>query len=486
MRRYLLLLALASIPDPCLAGASATQVATAGTIRGRVVDARTGAPLEQVLVLIDQGRQAAQTSADGRFQIGGVEPGLRRLFVSVVGYALVQRDVTVVGAQALELVIPLTEGTGTYTESVIVAADPFRRPDTIVAAQQLLGSADLQNLRGVLADDPLRAVQVLPGVATGDDLRSEFSVRGSDFGHMNFTVEGFSTPYLLHTVRGIEDRANAGSVAMINSDILEEVVLLNGGYAQRHGNRTGAEVDFRLREGSRDRRHVRVGISGTSASAVFEGPVRRRGSWIVSARKSYVDLLVRRLREEGIAFSFTDVQSKAVYDVTDRQRVDLTLVAGSSRLEDTDRDDRSDRFVGRNQAAIAVAGWRLTGSRAVIAARVLGAVSDFRNDETDNPSLDNGDERQLAARLDGTYTFTPRLQLELGASLESNREHRRRDRVIGGVARTVNQYSARANRGGSYALFRAQVADRLLISPGIRADRSTLTGETTASPWVQA
>ena len=58
-----------------------------------------------------------------------------------------------------------------------------------------------RSCRGVLADDPLRAVQVLPGVATGDDLRSEFSVRGSDFGHMNFTVDGFQTPYLLHTVR---------------------------------------------------------------------------------------------------------------------------------------------------------------------------------------------------------------------------------------------------------------------------------------------
>ena len=69
----------------------------------------------------------------------------------------------------------------------------------------MLGSADIQNLRGVLADDPLRAVQVLPGVATGDDLRSEFSVRGSDFCHMNLTVDGFSTPFLLHTVRAVED-----------------------------------------------------------------------------------------------------------------------------------------------------------------------------------------------------------------------------------------------------------------------------------------
>ena len=101
----------------------------------------------------------------------------------------------------------------------------------------------------MLADDPLRAVQVLPGVATGDDLRSEFTVRGSDFRHITFTVDGFATPYLLHTVRGVEDRGPTGSVAMINSDVLEDVTLLNGGYAQRFGGHTGAEVDFRTARG---------------------------------------------------------------------------------------------------------------------------------------------------------------------------------------------------------------------------------------------
>ena len=476
-------LAFALLPNPCAAAVPAIQ--GAGTIQGHVLDARTGAPLARVLVVVEGGSQTAQTGPDGRFELPAVETGPRRLVVSVVGYVLVQRDVQVAPGQVLHVTIPLTEGTGTYTESVTVAADRFRPAGSPVPAQQVLGSADLQNLRGVLADDPLRAVQVLPGVATGDDLRSEFSVRGSDFAHMNFTVEGFSTPFLLHTVRAVEDRANAGSVAMINSDILEDVTLLNGGYAQRYGNRTGAEVDFRLREGSRDRRQVRASVSGTSASSVIEGPFGGRGSWLLSARQSYVDLLVKRLRDEGIAFGFTDVQGKTVYDLTDRQRLDLTVIAGRSRLEDTDRDDRRDKFVGRNRAAIAVTGWRLTGSRGLLDARVLGAVSEFRNNETDNPSLDEGEERQLAARVDGTYVVSPDLQVEIGGDAERMRETRRRDRVVGGVGRTINEYSGEATRSGAYALVRVDLFDRLLIAPGARADHSTLTDETTASPWLQ-
>ena len=126
-------------------------------------------------------------------------------------------------------------------------------------------------------------------------------MRGSDFRHLTFTVDGFATPYLLHTVRGVEDRGPTGSVAMINSDVLEDVTLLNGSYSQLYAGHTGAEVDFRLRDGSRQRRIVHIAVSGTNASAVAEGPIgsRQRGSWLISGRQSYLDLIVHRSDRPG-------------------------------------------------------------------------------------------------------------------------------------------------------------------------------------------
>ena len=60
-----------------------------------------------------------------------------------------------------------------------MTAGRFREQEKSVPAQQTLGSADIQNLRNLLTNDPMRAIQVLPGVTTGDDFRSEFAVRGS-------------------------------------------------------------------------------------------------------------------------------------------------------------------------------------------------------------------------------------------------------------------------------------------------------------------
>lgn len=464
------------------------QSIEAATIEGRVVDARTGAGLAKVSVAVAGARAETQTDADGRFVLTGVEPGTVRLSVSVVGYILVLREISVGPATTVSVTIPLAEGTGTYTETVTVAADAFQRVQPGVAAQQVLGSADIQNLRGVLADDPLRAVQVLPGVTTGDDLRSEFSVRGSDFSRMNFTVDGFATPFLLHTVRAIEDRANSGSVAMINSDILEDVTVLNGSYPQRHGNRTGAEIGFRLRDGARDRRRLRVGVSGTNASAVVEGPLgsQARGSWLLSARQSYLDLLVRRLQEDGLAFAFSDAQGKVVYDLTPRQKVELAVIAGRSTLRDVDPDDRSEVFTGRNSSAVSIAGWQLSGRRGLVTARALGAYNSFRNNQSNTRDLDQGDTTQAAARVDATLVARPGLEIDGGAQVERTAESRIRRRTSGGGFRVVNDYSGSGVRAGAHVQLRWMPATDVSIVPGARADRSSLTGETTASPWITA
>ncbi len=247
-----------------------------------------------------------------------------------------------------------------------VTADRFRSADPGAPAQQVLGSADIQNLRGVLTDDPLRAVQVLPGVATGDDLRSEFSVRGSNFSHMHLTLDGFTTPYLLHAVRAVEDESSSGSVAMINSDILQDVALVSGGYVQRSGNRTGASVEFTVRSGSRERTAV---CAPRSAGRVYRSSSRdrsgrQRGSWLVSARQSYLDLVIDRLVDDQVQFGFSDAQAKVVYDLSSSQRVQLTVLAGRSRLKEPEQEvDGNDFYVGLNASGIGIGRWQWTGAR---------------------------------------------------------------------------------------------------------------------------
>ena len=170
---FLLVAFLSLAPD-----VQAQDAAKTGSVTGTVVEARTGAPLAAVLVKIQSTGQQSFSDAEGRFAIADVPAGAQTVLVSVVGYGLVRRDVTVVAGAPVDITIPVAEGASTYVEDVAVSASPFREAEPGVAGQSVLGSRDLLALRGLVADDPFRAVQVLPGVSTGDDFRAEFALRG--------------------------------------------------------------------------------------------------------------------------------------------------------------------------------------------------------------------------------------------------------------------------------------------------------------------
>ena len=390
----------------------------------------------------------------------------------------------------VELTIALTGGTGTYSETVTVTADPFRRTESASPAQQSLDSADIQNLRGVLADDPLRAVQSLSGAATGDDLRSEFSIRGTDFSPSRPSPSTASRRRSSST-RSAPSRItpNSGSVAMINSDVLEGLSSRTEDIRSGPAIALGRPSPSACAKARRDRTEVRGAVSGTSMSAVGEGPVGRshRGSWLVSARSSYLDRLIDRLSDDGFTFGFSDVQGKLVFDVTPRQQVDVAVIAGRSRLaQPLDNVESDDLFAGRNSSSLAIAGWRLTGHRGLLSAGVLGSTNTFRNDTLQEVVLDRGTDGQVTTRIDGQYQVSRTVQVEAGGVVDWANEARVRERFVNGTLSVVNDYSGDSTRTGGFTLVRWRPIRNVQLVPGLRVDSWTVVRSTKASPWLQA
>jgi hypothetical protein len=462
-----------------------------GTIRGVVLDRADGSPIADVSVKLQDETTAVKTDDAGRFELAGVRPGRRVLYVSLVGFILVKRTVELAPGGAIDLTIALTEGTGTYSETVNVSGERFREQEESVPAQQTLSSADIQNLRNLITNDPMRAIQVLPGVTTGDDFRSEFAVRGSPFGRMNFTFDGVPTTFLLHTVQQVQD---GGSIAMLNGDILDGITLLNGSYPQRYGNRLGAELDFHMREGSRERTQTRVGVSGTDASVVVEGPLggAKAGSWLVSARKSYLEYLLKQVTDEddNLTFGFTDLQAKAVYDLSPRHRVEVSLVAGRSRLEQTSNpNDVNSVDDGRNRAALVNAAWRFTPSpRFFITERLAFGTQHYTNRNPVGVELGRGSAQEITWRTDFVATGPSSVTFEGGGQIQA--QHK--DEVEQGVPaadsapEVVPSYDADGRLSSAYAQARWAPGSRFAMTAGARVDHWSLTGDAEASPWAQA
>jgi hypothetical protein len=461
------------------------QGRSTGSISGVVVDAGTGAPLARARVSLDGQKTRAHTNAYGRFVLPDQPAGPGVLEVSLVGFTLVRRDVVVPAAETLELTIPLAEGTGTYAEAVEVSAAPVVR-EPGVPSQISVGSAEIEELRSTVADDPFRAVQSLAGIGGSNDYRSDFSIRATPFDHLSVTLDGIPSSLLVHTVRHAQD---TGSLAMVNSDILDGATVLFGSYPQRFGNRTGSQVDFRTREGSRAKPQFRVAVSAIAASAVAEGPIgrARRGSWLVTARQSYIDWVIHRIdRASNETFGFVDAQAKGVYDLSPRHTVTATLVAGRSRYEaHSGRSFLNGLEVGLNRSVLTGLTLRSAiGRSAVVTQQVYGVFNRFSNLNTSAQPVAVGTERDVSYRATGVVPGPRGTSLEAGVHVQGL--HASIDETLYLRRITLrNGFADGRGRQGGYALARIPIGKALTVSPGARVDHFGATGETLASPWLQ-
>lgn len=517
---------------PCQAGAAPLQEIGSpetATIRATVVDDRTGLPIKRVQLTIDdeavdsaiadltrsapqapapqasapqasappapapQERSGPQPAApqrswrdlgDGVFALS-VSPGLKAIVASAIGYAVVKVTVDAQVEQTTDVTIRLSEGPGAYTEHVDVVGVSGHSDSNAPAGSMTLFGRDLQNLRGAILDDPLRAVQSMPAVSATDDLYAEFSVRGSGFRHINVTVDGIPTKYLMHTVNDVVD---GGSVTMINSETLGAVTLLPGSYPQKAGRYMGPEVDMRTRDGDRDRFRGRAGLSGTSASFLGEGPLpNARGSWLASVRRSYLDYLIKQIDPNaGLAFGFVDAQAKVKYDVTSHHTLEVMTLFGRAAFDGDDYDDLNDTASARSRSWLSTLSWRYVSStRLALTNRAYTTGVNFDNDNPFGEQIDAARFNEIGWRIDGTFAAAARTIVEFGGDAQamSGRHTRRVALPMGTSLITAGNYDADATAASAYA--QAVFSwPRLTVTAGVRADRWSLTETTTGSPWL--
>ena len=419
---------------------SYAQPVTSG-VTGAIVEARTGAPLAAVLIKVQSTGQQAFSNEDGRFEIADVPAGARTLVISVVGFGLVRRDVIVAANEVVDVSIAVAEGASTYVEDVAVAASPFREAEPGVASQAVLGSGDLLALRGLIADDPFRAAQVLPSVATGDDFRAEFAVPGLG--------------------------------------------------PQRLGSHLGSRIDFTTRDGARDRVKGRIHVSASSASTVWEGPLgsAKKASWLVAVRQSYLDWLLKQIDSTtGAAFGFLDGQAKLAIDLTPRQQLRATLIAGRAALDDDEGNPGPNTLVkGESRNYIGNLQWRFTPSTTfAVSQQVYVVKADYQNSVPDGRAGEEGDDLDLTWRGGAEYQPHAAHRLEFGAQVQSL-DATRIERAFAQTSTTtfVNADASTWSAAG-WAQYRWTPHARLSIAPGVRAERWDLIDTAKASPWLLA
>jgi hypothetical protein len=374
--------------------------------------------------------------------------------------------------------------TGRYDERITVRPPWPGRQDAGVGSEVRLGRDELGDLRGVLADDPIRAAQALPGVATGDDYRSEFSVRGSPYRHVGVVVDGVATPWLVHSAYG---RGEGASVAMLGSDLIEEARLQTGAYPHRYGDKLGAQLGLTLREGSRDGAAFRGTISGVNAAFLGEGPIGRseRGSWLFNIRQSYRDWPIRKLDASGgTVFGFRDAQAKLVYDVRANQQLSVSLLGGVSALDQTDPGGPDTFYDGANKTAVLNLGWRsTTRSGTVITQRAYVVAHQFLNNNGTEGRADRGSDGEISYRADVTRAMFGGV-FEAGGQAQRLRTSRHFSSGDAEAPGLFESFDGSSWLRSGYAHFTWNPAPRLTLAHGLRVSDSTLVHRRAVGRWL--
>lgn len=455
-------------------------------LTGRVADAVSGESLERVIVrLVDQGREAA-TDSDGRFAFAGLAAGVCQVRTASVGYRPAHQTVVLDVDDAAKLEIRLQPSTLQRSEQVTVTAGPFARESE--GAVALVG-AELRNTAGVLSDDPFRAVQSLPGVTSNDDFQSQFAVRGADFSRVGVYLDGVLLRSPFHTVQG---DPGAASASIINGDVLEGVELYASAPPVRYPDRSAAALDMRMRDGARDRFHVR-GVAGMSnASLLLEGPIGKKGSFLAAARKSYLKYLIELVSDDDdIAFGFTDFEGRIAYQLDGRNRVSLSLFDGFSSLDQSRlADRRSPNSIIYSNTHFTVA--NLThqyASKSLLLSNTAAWMRErYGNDNKFRRPLDEDLYGEWIWNGDAAWSWSRAASLEGGWSFRRVRENgysvfRRRTEpeVI-----LEDEFRGSGLRSGGYLQQTWRPVSRLRVAAGARLDRHGINGVNAVSPYASA
>lgn len=194
---------------------------------------------------------------------------------------------------------------------------------------------------------------------------------------------------------------------------------------------------MRTREGDRNSHHGRLSAGFSNAGATVEGPLgrERRGGWLLSARRSYLQYIIQRTTDEpSLAFGFWDIQGKADYTLTAKHRVSVGLLQGNSGLDRSGAESRVGSnavLFSNNQMTVANLHSSLTPtSRWLLSNRVAYLRQRFANENRNRDPLAEGFHGEWIYNSDNTWSWAEQSPLQFGWSLRRLRDDGYSERVI--------------------------------------------------------
>lgn len=303
-------------------------------IHGQVLTrGKKTAVLGAKVVLMTLGR-TEYTDERGRFSFKDVPIGLHRLRISGGGHQTKEFGIRLMENVDQELHLYVDQSSIRLEEVVV-----RERREAPNVAEQTLSKEEIKSIPGA-GNDPVKAVSTLPGVAKTNPIGTVggLVIRGTSQEESGYYLDGLELPFLFHF----------GALDFIfNSELVEEVNYLPGGYGVRYGEALGGVVDVKTRRPRDDRIGGVVDLAAYSSKAMVEGPITDKLSFAVAARRSFIDLLFPLVvPKDNRAFTvvpwFWDYQTMLDYKLSLTHKLQFTVFGATDGIGIPEDDSGSD------------------------------------------------------------------------------------------------------------------------------------------------
>jgi hypothetical protein len=318
--------------------AQAQQDTRRATLSGFVVDRETGERLPGANVYVPSRQTGTVTNDYGFFSLTLPAADSVQLRISYLGYRT--RTLTLPLQKDRTIDIELTPVSVELGELEVVGERSLNEVESTQMSSVTLPVAELEKMPALFGEvDVLKAIQLLPGVQSGTEGSTSLYVRGGGPSQNLILLDGVPIYNPSHVF---------GFLSVFNPDAVKNVRLIKGGFPARYGGRLSSVVDISLEDGNQKEYKADGTLGLVFSSLTAQGPIiDEKASFIVSARRTYIDVLARpflnrRLDEgERLQSYFYDVNAKLSYAPSPRDRFFLSVYTGRdvyrSTFETVDR-----------------------------------------------------------------------------------------------------------------------------------------------------
>ena len=272
---------------------SFAQVKT--SIKGNVVDER-GAPIFAASIYLNNS-QGTVSEEDGTFQITNVVPGSYNLTASFVGFDSQTKFNIIIksrGNRSFNFI--LIESSESLEEVVVSNKNTISRPKETPLSTQSLSAVEIATYPGG-NNDVVQVAQSLPGVSPSvGGFRNDLIIRGGAPNETVYYLDGVEVPNINHFAT---QGSAGGPVGLLNVSFINDVTLSTSAFGSQYDNPLSGVLQFKQRDGNKERFNTNIRVSATDAAFTFEGPlfknkkIESNTSFLLSVRRSYLQALFK-------------------------------------------------------------------------------------------------------------------------------------------------------------------------------------------------